>query len=101
MAKKLFLSVNTSIKAYLLRAVHNRCLTVLRDKKISERRLNEYTEEQNWQGEEDQETTEQEDYQGKFELIFEQLPTQRQKAFKLVYLEEKNIRRRQRKWDSP
>ncbi|MEJ2905197.1 RNA polymerase sigma-70 factor [Pedobacter panaciterrae] len=90
--KKLFLSINTSIKAYLLRSVHNRCLTVLRDKKVSERKLNAYTEEQSWQGEEDQETNQENDYQGKFDLIFEQLPTQRQKAFKLVYLEDKKYK---------
>jgi DNA-directed RNA polymerase specialized sigma24 family protein len=35
----LFFSVNTSVKAYLLRSVHNRCLTVLRDKKTAERNL--------------------------------------------------------------
>nr|WP_068891130.1 sigma-70 family RNA polymerase sigma factor [Pedobacter panaciterrae] len=89
--KKLFLSINTSIKAYLLRSVHNRCLTLIRDKKVSERKLNEYTEEQNWLGEEEQEIVKQ-DYEENFELIFEQLPVQRQKAFKLVYLEDKKYK---------
>lgn len=88
----LFLSVNTSVKAYLIRSVHNRCLTVLRDKKTAERRLNKYTEEQNFRDEEDQETVPQNDYEKKFELIFGQLPSQRQKAFKLVYLEDKKYK---------
>lgn len=88
----LFLSVNTSVKAYLIRSVHNRCLTVLRDKKTAERRLNKYTEEQNLRDEEDQETVPQNDYERKFELIFDQLPSQRQKAFKLVYLEDKKYK---------
>lgn len=88
----LFLSINTSVKGYLLRSVHNRCLTVLRDRKIAERKLHKYTEEQNWLGEEDQEIVPQNDYEGKFELIFGQLPSRRQKAFKLVYLEDKKYK---------
>lgn len=88
----LHLSINTSIKGYLIRSVHNRCLTVLRDKKVAERKLNKYTEEQNWQGEEDLEVVPQNDYEGKFELIFGQLPSQRQRAFKLVYLEDKKYK---------
>lgn len=88
--KGLFLSINSSVKAYLLRSVHNQCLTNLRNKKASERRLNEYTAAQSWIGEEQE--TEQQDYEGELELIFEQLPTQRQKAFKLVYLEDKKYK---------
>lgn len=89
--KELFRSVDTSIKAYLLRSVHNRCLTALRDRKVSERKLNQYTEEQCRQCEEDQEAVSH-GYEGNFDLLFEQLPSQRQKAFKLVYLEEKKYK---------
>lgn len=88
--KGCFRAINTSVKAYLLRSVHNQCLMSLRNKKVSERRLNEYTEAQSWT-EEDMET-EQPDYEGKLELIFEQLPAQRQKAFKLVYLEDRKYK---------
>lgn len=88
--KGLFLSINISVKAYLLRSVHNQCLMNLRNKKTSKRRLNEYTAAQSWIGEDRE--TEQQNYEEKLELIFDQLPAQRRKAFKLVYLEDKKYK---------
>eukprot|EP01132_Coremiostelium_polycephalum_P017220 gene17220-20639_t len=89
--KELFLGINTSVKAYLLRSVHNRCLTVLRDRKVAVRKLNEYTEQQHQQAEKEQEMLPQKE-EDEVERIVEQLPFQRQKAFKLVYLEDKKYK---------
>jgi RNA polymerase sigma-70 factor (ECF subfamily) len=89
--KELFLGINTSVKAYLLRSVHNRCLTVLRDRKVAVRKLNEYTVQQHQQAEKEQEMLPQKE-EDEVERIVEELPFQRQKAFKLVYLEDKKYK---------
>lgn len=88
--KGLFLSVNTSMKAYLMRSVHNQCLSKLRDRKTLMRRMNNYTASQTWIAEEPENG--QLEYDGKLDLIFNQLPVQRRKAFKLVYLEDKKYK---------
>lgn len=41
--KSQFLSVNTALKAYLFKAVHNQCLMCLRKRKTDQQRLDEYT----------------------------------------------------------
>ena len=54
------------------------------------RRMNNYTASQTWIAEEPENG--QLEYDGKLDLIFNQLPVQRRKAFKLVYLEDKKYK---------
>jgi len=86
--KSHFLSINTSIRAYLFRAIHNECMMVLRNKKVSDRRLKLYTDTI---AEEEEPVTEEYD-QKHLNLIFTELPVQRQKAFKLVYIDDKKYK---------
>ncbi len=86
--KSHFLSIKTSIRAYLFRAVHNECMMILRNKKVSDRRLKAYT---HTLAEEEEPLTEQYD-ENHLNLIFNELPVQRQKAFKLVYIEDKKYK---------
>lgn len=82
--------INTSLNAYLMRAVHNQCIMSLRKRKVSERRLNEYglscTELIQ------EEEPEADNYEENLNLAFNELPLQRQKAFKLVYIEDKKYK---------
>lgn len=88
--KSHYLSINSSLKAYLFRAVHNQCLMNLRKRKVDEQKLEIYTFSLNKEDESaDSEVYEQQD---QISLIFNELPTQRQKAFKLVYLEDKKYK---------
>ncbi len=87
--KSHYSSINTSLKAYLFRAVHNQCLMRLRKMKVDQHRLEIYTFSLNEEEEADSEIYKQQD---QISLIFNELPTQRQKAFKLVYLEDKKYK---------
>ncbi|EDM34918.1 RNA polymerase ECF-type sigma factor [Pedobacter sp. BAL39] len=87
--KSHFLSVKTTIKAYLFGAVHNQCMMYIRDKKVSDRRLNAYTD--TLAVEEEQQEAEP-DYAGQLDLIFNDLPVQRQRVFKLVYMDNKKYK---------
>jgi len=86
--KSHFLSINTSIRAYLFRAIHNECMMVLRNRKVSDRRLKAYTDTLT---EEDEPPNECYDEQH-LNVIFTELPQQRQKAFKLVYIDDKKYK---------
>jgi RNA polymerase sigma factor (sigma-70 family) len=83
-------SVNTSLKAYLFRATHNQCLTVLRNKKVAGKRADSYA----IAVDDDEELTENEieNKVAQINLVFNALPPQRQKAFKLVYLDDKKYK---------
>jgi len=80
-------SVNSSLKAYLFRAVHNQCLMALRTRKVIQQKMDEYTERINL--EKDIEQSEQTGSENTINLALNELPAQRQKAFKLVYTENK------------
>lgn len=86
--KSHYLSINTSLKAYLFRAVHNQCLMKLRKRKVDQQRLEVYT----FNLDEEEADSETDQHQDQINLIFNELPTQRQKAFKLVYLEDKKYK---------
>ena len=88
--KSHYQSVNTSLKAYLFRAVHNQCLMSLRARKAIQQKLDEYTERINL--EEDIEPAEQACSENTINLALNELPAQRQKAFKLVYMENKKYK---------
>jgi RNA polymerase sigma-70 factor (ECF subfamily) len=85
--KSHYLSVNSSLKAYLFRAVHNQCLMALRTRKVTQQKMDEYTERINL--EEDIEQPEQTGSENTINIALNELPAQRQKAFKLVYMENK------------
>jgi RNA polymerase sigma-70 factor (family 1) len=87
--KSHYSAIKTSLKAYLFRAVHNQCLMKLRKMKVDQHRLEVYTFSLSEDEEVDSEKYSQEDH---ISLIFNELPTQRQKAFKLVYLEDKKYK---------
>jgi RNA polymerase sigma-70 factor (family 1) len=88
--KSQFLSVNTALKAYLFKAVHNQCLMVLRRRKSHQQRLDEYTHtlELATAIEFSSDTANEEMIQ----YALEDMPAQRQKAFQLVYLEDKKYK---------
>ncbi|MFN0256654.1 RNA polymerase sigma factor [Pedobacter ureilyticus] len=86
--KNHYQSVKTSLKAYLFRAVHNQCLMVLRSRKCTERRLETYTFSMENELKEEVETI-GELHETAIQMAFNELPTQRQKAFKLVHIDNK------------
>ncbi|RZK76957.1 MAG: sigma-70 family RNA polymerase sigma factor [Pedobacter sp.] len=88
--KSKFDSVNSSLKAYLFRATHNQCLMALRSRKVANKRMEAYTgidDADNQQSE-----LELANNENHINEVFQQLPPQRQKAFKLVYLDDKKYK---------
>lgn len=86
------LNIRTSIRAYLFGAVHNQCMMHLRSSKVADKRLDAYA---NILQVESQSTVEVEMpmiLQSDLELIFNELPLQRQRVFRMVYLEEKKYK---------
>ncbi|MCX2429939.1 RNA polymerase sigma factor [Pedobacter sp. GR22-10] len=88
--KSQFLSVNTALKAYLFKAVHNQCLMCLRKRKTDQQRLDEYTHTLDLIT--DEEFLSDVEHEKMIQYALEELPTQRQKAFQLVYLEDKKYK---------
>ena len=88
--KSKFDSINSSLKSYLFRATHNQCLMVLRSRKVANRRMEAYSNS----SDEEEERTQAELAQDESQIneVFQQLPSQRQKAFKLVYLDDKKYK---------
>ncbi|QNL51008.1 sigma-70 family RNA polymerase sigma factor [Olivibacter sp. SDN3] len=85
--KNIFTFVNSSIKAYLQRAVRNECLHVLEKKKVHERKMLQYFASLEKPIEND--TLEARETQVQIENVLKDLPMQRLTAFKLVYFEKK------------
>ena len=85
-----YFAINTSLKSYLFRAVHNQCLMSLRSKKVEQRRLDAYTATVTEADDPDM-ITDAGNEQA-INLALNELPAQRQTAFKLVYLEEKKYK---------
>lgn len=85
--KNIFTSVNSSIKAYLQRAVRNECLHILEKKKVHERKMLQYVASLEQSIENN--TLEVKEAQARIEKVLKDLPMQRLKAFKLVYFERK------------
>lgn len=85
--KKLYLNVNSSLKAYLHKCVRNRCLNFLQYKKIKEKNQKGYgyTEDVNY---EYQYIDTPKDNR-RIDIIITQIPRKRMRAFNLVYLENK------------
>lgn len=86
--KNHYQSVKTSLKAYLFRAVHNQCMMAMRSRKSTERRLEIYT--YSLETPVQQELDTEGDFpEREVQMAFSELPMQRQKAFKLVHLDNK------------
>jgi len=86
------LNIRTSIRAYLFGAVHNQCMMLLRSRKVADKRLGAYTTQLEAAS---QLVTELEMpliLQSDLELIFNELPAQRQRVFRMVYLEDKKYK---------
>jgi RNA polymerase sigma-70 factor (family 1) len=86
--KSHYQSVKSSLKAYLFRAVHNQCLMVLRKRKSTQRQLDVYTQSLDLGLEETSDLPDDVQH-NQIQVVFNELPSQRQKAFKLVYLDNK------------
>lgn len=91
--KKFYLSINTSLKAYLFRAVNNRCIDVLEKRKVVQKNLWSYHKEQDIL---EMPVVETEHSQAKqFESLqtaFQQLSTQQMEALNLVFVQENKYR---------
>jgi len=86
------LEVRTSLKAYLFGAVHNQCMMNIRSRKVADKRLNAYTTLVEQESNLDTEAEIPLILQSDLELIFNELPIQRQRVFRLVYLEDKKYK---------
>lgn len=88
--KKMYRKVEQSIKSYLYSAVKNRCINELKRKKVFKKRLDDYAgyrQRRNiplW--------LERKELESQIGDILLELPTQRLRAFTLVYLENKKYR---------
>lgn len=88
--KSHYLSIKTTVKAYLSGAVHHQCMMYIRDKKVADRRLNAYTDSLAIAEEELVETAA--GYTLNMDVVFDDLPAQRQRVFKLVYMDNKKYK---------
>jgi len=88
--KSQFLSVNTALKAYLFKAVHNQCLICLRKRKTDQQHLDEYTHTITLSTE--GEILYDAANEDLIRYALGELPAQRQKAFQLVHLEDKKYK---------
>jgi RNA polymerase sigma factor (sigma-70 family) len=85
--KQLFLNINSSVKAYLQTAIHNRCLKVIRKRKSTFRNLSEYAHSLDIKT--DGADAEHREEDANIRSLLRELPTQRLEAFNLVYIENK------------
>lgn len=102
--KQNYLSIESSLKAYLFRAVHNRCLAQLKRRKRMELKFDHYMQDTTDPGNEavdhhissesgaDVAADYREACEKKINNIFKELPLKRQEAFKLVYLQDKRYK---------
>lgn len=88
--KKLYLQIETSVKNYLFRAVKNRCYNQLKKDKVNQKKLRGYLS---------QNTTnrfpkwvERKELAAKINHALAELPQQRQRAFTIVYIENKKYK---------
>lgn len=84
--RELYRNIQDSLKAYLHTAIRNRCLNFIAQSRQRNSLRIVYSE--NLAQQEEQTETESV-LDGRFQHAIEQLPRQRSKAFRLVYLEEK------------
>jgi len=85
--KKLYRNLNTSVKSYLHKAIHNKCLNLIEKKKTKANRFNAYA--RTLQDKINDNVLEINETSRKVNAILNELPAQRLKAVSLVYLEDK------------
>jgi RNA polymerase sigma-70 factor (ECF subfamily) len=88
--KQLYLHINSSLKAYLQKAIHNRCLKVIKKRKTAYRKFGEYTYSIDYKTEENY--AEQREIELNVSSLLSELPIQRSQAFNLVYIENKKYK---------
>ncbi|TDO20239.1 RNA polymerase sigma factor [Pedobacter duraquae] len=88
--KSQYISIKTSLKSYLFRAVNNQSLMCLRARKVEQRRLDAYTEAVTKAG--DSELIIDLCNEQAINLALNGLSVKRQTAFKLVHLEDKKYK---------
>ncbi|QEC43176.1 RNA polymerase sigma factor [Pseudobacter ginsenosidimutans] len=90
--RQLFNAINGSVKAYLQRATHNRCLKVIRKRKSVSRHFGKYLYVVNATPETTTVEKEEADRDFNMHSLLNELPLQRSEAFHLVYIENKKYK---------
>ncbi|HEV2480559.1 MAG TPA: RNA polymerase sigma-70 factor [Puia sp.] len=85
--KQIFRMIDRSIKAYLYRAIRNKCINALRKRKIVHKKQRQY--EQRAQREGAACGIEQRELAASIHQVLQEFPAQRLRAFTLVYIEKK------------
>lgn len=88
--KKIYRQITQSLKAYLYRAVRNKCINELRRNKLVKHKLQEYYEYRMKRKE--PVLLEQKELAANIQNVLQEFPSQRLKAFTLVYMENKRYR---------
>lgn len=81
--KKSTLTINTSIEAYLFRAVRNACLNYLKHQKVKRQHASDVIHSQSSEGKGNENPVETLELQDKIDKAIDSLPPERQKIFKL------------------
>ena len=85
--KKIFRKIDQSIKAYLYRAVRNKCINAVRKRKIIHKKRRQYEEPAQREAAECR--IEQQELAAGINRVLQEFPAQRLRAFTLVYIEKK------------
>lgn len=85
--KKVYRQISQSLKAYLYRSVRNRCFNEIKKNKTVTRRLEDYREYR--QKRIEPARLEQRELTANIHNVLQELPSQRLRAFTLVYMENK------------
>jgi RNA polymerase sigma-70 factor (ECF subfamily) len=88
--RQLYLNINSSVKAYLQKSIHNRCLKVIRKRKTMNRQLGEYAS--SLEGAVAGEDGSKQEEPMNMTALLRELPLQRSEAFNLVYMENKKYK---------
>ena len=88
--KKIYRKIENSFKAYLFRAVRNKCINAARKNKISKQKQENYCELRQYEREPIR--IEQRELAANIDNVLQEFPTQRLRAFTLVYVEKKRYK---------
>jgi RNA polymerase sigma-70 factor (ECF subfamily) len=85
--KKLYRHINQSLKAYLYRAVRNKCINEIKSRKLVSQKISEYWQYR--QRKSEPVWMEQRELSSNINSVLQEFPPQRLRAFTLVYMENK------------
>lgn len=88
--KQLFHQIHTSLRHYLLRIIHNRCLIHIQKTKVRDKRYRQYLHTRQYQSTADHLLEKESAY--KVRQLLSALPYQRQEVFTLIHMEDKKYR---------